>query len=145
MDNQIKILTCGSVDDGKSTLIGNLLFENRKIYDDQIESLRKESKDNILDYALLLDGLDEEREQGITIDIAYKYFYTEKRKYIILDCPGHSEYTKNMAVGASQADIAILLIDATKGLLEQTKRHLYICSMMGIRKIIIVNLILAAM
>lgn len=140
MNQQLKIMTCGSVDDGKSTLIGHMLYDSKLLYTDQIKTLELDSKiknNGIIDYSLLLDGLDEEREQGITIDVAYRYFNTQKRSFIILDSPGHEEYTRNMAVGASQADLAILLIDATKGVLLQTKRHLRICLMMGIKDYVI--------
>lgn len=141
MREQLKILTCGSVDDGKSTLIGHLLYDSKLLYTDQEKTLELDSKiksNGNIDYSLLLDGLDEEREQGITIDIAYRYFNTEKRSFIVLDAPGHEEYTRNMAVGASQADLAILLIDATKGITIQTKRHLKICMMMGITDYVVV-------
>ena len=140
MNDQLKIMTCGSVDDGKSTLIGHMLYDSKLLYTDQIKTLELDSKiknNGVIDYSLLLDGLDEEREQGITIDVAYRYFNTQKRSFIILDSPGHEEYTRNMAVGASQADIAILLIDATKGVLLQTKRHLKICLMMGIKDYVV--------
>lgn len=133
----LKFITCGSVDDGKSTLIGNILYNSKLLYTDQIESLKTESLngscDGELDYSLLLDGLLAEREQGITIDVAYRYFSTKKRSFIVADLPGHEEYTRNMAVGASFADLAIILIDASKGVLIQTKRHARICTLMGIR------------
>lgn len=141
MKEQLKILTCGSVDDGKSTLIGHLLYDSKLLYADQEKVLELDSKvtnGGIIDYSLLLDGLDEEREQKITIDVAYRYFTTSKRSFIVLDTPGHEEYTRNMAVGASQADLAILLVDATKGILKQTRRHLKICMMMGIKDYIVV-------
>ena len=141
MQEQLKILTCGSVDDGKSTLIGHLLYDSKLLYTDQEKTLKLDSKINnngVIDYSLLLDGLDEEREQKITIDIAYRYFNTKKRSFIILDAPGHEQYTKNMAVGASQADMALLLLDVTKGILIQTKRHLKICMMMGIKDYVVV-------
>lgn len=141
MKEQLKILTCGSVDDGKSTLIGHLLYDSKLLYTDQEKTLELDSKiknDGNIDYSLLLDGLDEEREQGITIDVSYRYFNTNKRSFIVLDTPGHEEYTRNMAVGASQADLAILLVDVTKGILIQTKRHLKICMMMGIKDYIVV-------
>lgn len=140
MRSQIKILTCGNVDDGKSTLIGHMLYSSKLIYTDQEKTLELESKiknHDGIDYSLLLDGLDEEREQGITIDVAYKYFNTDKKNYIVLDSPGHEEYTRNMAVGASQADLAIILIDSTKGIVEQTKRHINICLLMGIKHFIV--------
>jgi len=144
--DMLRFITCGSVDDGKSTLIGRLLFENNLLYDDQIVALENVSKgrgvkDNSgkeIDYSLLLDGLQAEIEQGITIDVAYRYFSTSKRSYIAADTPGHEQYTRNMATGASTADLAILLLDATKGLLKQTKRHLYITSLMGINNFIVV-------
>lgn len=141
MIDQLKILTCGSVDDGKSTLIGHLLYDSKLLYIDQEKTLELDSKikdGKKIDYALLLDGLDEEREQGITIDVSYRYFNTKKRNFIVLDCPGHEEYTRNMAVGASKADLAILLIDVTKGVQIQTKRHFKICMMMGIKDYIVV-------
>lgn len=136
----LKFITCGSVDDGKSTLIGHMLYDAKLIYTDQQNSLKLQSKVGI-DYSLLLDGLSAEREQGITIDVAYRYFSTNKRNFIVADTPGHEEYTRNMSVGASFADIAIILIDAInvskKGILTQTKRHIRICSMMGIKHFII--------
>ena len=138
----IKFINCGSVYDGKSTLIGRILFESQLILDDQLKALKNDSMkvgtqgDN-LDLALLVDGLSSEREQGITIDVAYKYFNTKKRKFIVLDTPGHEQYTRNMVTGASNADLAVILIDASKGVLTQTKRHSYICSMMGIKNIIV--------
>ena len=138
----LRILTAGSVDDGKSTLIGRLIFDSKSIYEDHLSALIKDSKrtghagDNI-DYALLLDGLRAEREQGITIDVAYRYFSTEKRKFIIADCPGHEQYTRNMATGASTANLAIILVDATKGLLTQTRRHTFIVSLLGIKHVVL--------
>ena len=133
----LKFITCGSVDDGKSTLIGNILYNSKLLYKDQVEALKTESLngscDGELDYSLLLDGLLAEREQGITIDVAYRYFSTRKRSFIVADTPGHEEYTRNMAVGASYADLAIILIDASKGVLVQTRRHARICALMGIR------------
>ena len=141
MKEQLKILTCGSVDDGKSTLIGHLLYDSKLLYADQKKVLELDSKvtsNGSIDYSLLLDGLDEEREQKITIDVAYRYFNTSRRSFVVLDTPGHEEYTRNMAVGASQADLAILLVDATKGVMKQTKRHLKICMMMGIKDYIVV-------
>ena len=137
MESILKIMTCGSVDDGKSTLIGHLLYDAKMLFVDQEKALELESnairEDGVLDYSLLLDGLSFEREQGITIDVAYRYFATEKRSFVVADTPGHEEYTRNMAVAASQSDVAVLLIDASKGVLTQTRRHLRICSMMGIR------------
>lgn len=138
----LRIITCGSVDDGKSTLIGRLLYESHMLYEDQLESLVEDSKKigtqgDGIDFALLVDGLAAEREQGITIDVAYRYFSTEKRKYIIADTPGHEEYTRNMATGASTADVAIILVDATQGVLTQTKRHSIIVSLVGVKKVIL--------
>ena len=137
MRGQLKFITCGSVDDGKSTLIGHLLYDAKLIYADQKRALELESKTGSrggkLDYSLLLDGLTEEREQGITIDVAYRYFKTDSRSFIVADCPGHEEYTRNMAVGASFAELAVILLDATKGVLVQTRRHARICALMGIR------------
>ena len=138
----LRFITCGSVDDGKSTLIGRMLFESQLIFDDQIISLKNDSKKSgtqgdDIDFALLVDGLAAEREQGITIDVAYRYFATEKRKFIVADTPGHEQYTRNMITGASTADAAIILVDARNGLMTQTKRHSYICSLMGIKNIIL--------
>lgn len=137
MSSVLKIMTCGSVDDGKSTLIGHLLYEAGMLFADQEKALELDSMATSdageLDYSLLLDGLSFEREQGITIDVAYRYFATDKRSFIVADSPGHEEYTRNMAVAASSSDLAIILTDATKGVLTQTGRHLRICSMMGIR------------
>nr|ELW5170094.1 sulfate adenylyltransferase subunit CysN [Campylobacter coli] len=137
-----RFITCGSVDDGKSTLIGRMLYDSKMLFEDQILSLEKDSKKlgnagEKLDFALLVDGLASEREQGITIDVAYRFFISEKRKFIIADTPGHEQYTRNMATGASTADIAIILIDARKGVLTQTKRHSYIVSLLGIKQFII--------
>ncbi|EOG9220748.1 sulfate adenylyltransferase subunit CysN [Campylobacter coli] len=137
-----RFITCGSVDDGKSTLIGRMLYDAKMLFEDQILSLEKDSKKlgnagEKLDFALLVDGLASEREQGITIDVAYRFFTSEKRKFIIADTPGHEQYTRNMATGASTADIAIILIDARKGVLTQTKRHSYIVSLLGIKQFII--------
>lgn len=137
-----RFITCGSVDDGKSTLIGRMLYDSKMLFEDQILSLEKDSKKlgnagEKLDFALLVDGLASEREQGITIDVAYRFFTSEKRKFIIADTPGHEQYTRNMATGASTADIAIILIDARKGVLTQTKRHSYIASLLGIKQFII--------
>lgn len=137
MADLLKFITCGSVDDGKSTLIGHMLYDAKLIFADQEESLLLDSKvgsrGGEIDYSLLLDGLMAEREQGITIDVAYRYFTTEKRSFIVADTPGHEEYTRNMAVGASFADLAVILVDASKGVLPQTRRHTRICSLMGIR------------
>ena len=139
---QLKILTCGSVDDGKSTLIGRLLFDSKNIYSDQLNQTKIESEKygtqgKKIDLALLIDGLQAEREQGITIDVAYRYFETEKCKFIIADTPGHEEYTRNMVTGASNSDVGIILVDATKGIFEQTKRHTFILSLLGIENIIV--------
>lgn len=137
MKDLLKFITCGSVDDGKSTLIGHMLYDAKLLFADQERALeldsRVGSRGGAIDYSLLLDGLMAEREQGITIDVAYRYFTTEKRSFIVADTPGHEEYTRNMAVGASFADLAVILVDATKGVLLQTKRHARICSLMGIR------------
>lgn len=138
----LRFITCGSVDDGKSTLIGRLLYDSKMIFEDQLSAIEKDSKKvgttgNKLDLALLVDGLQSEREQGITIDVAYRYFSTDKRKFIIADTPGHEQYTRNMATGASTADLAIILIDARQGVLTQTKRHSYIASLLGIKNIIV--------
>lgn len=140
MKSLLKFITCGSVDDGKSTLIGHMLYDAKLIFADQEKALELDSKigsrEGKIDYSLLLDGLMAEREQGITIDVAYRYFTTEKRSFIVADTPGHEEYTRNMAVGASFADAAVILIDATQGMLIQTRRHIRICSLMGIRHFI---------
>lgn len=140
MKKLLKFITCGSVDDGKSTLIGHILYDAKLLYTDQEEALELDSKvgsrDGKIDYSLLLDGLMAEREQGITIDVAYRYFNTEKRSFIVADTPGHEEYTRNMAVGASFADLAIILVDAKQGVLVQTRRHSRICALMGIRHFI---------
>ncbi|WP_105669178.1 sulfate adenylyltransferase subunit CysN [Cronobacter dublinensis] len=138
----LRFLTCGSVDDGKSTLIGRLLHDTRQIYEDQLSSLHNDSKRHgtqgeKLDLALLVDGLQAEREQGITIDVAYRYFSTEKRKFIIADTPGHEQYTRNMATGASTCDLAILLMDARKGVLDQTRRHSFISTLLGIKHLVV--------
>ena len=137
MKNLLKFITCGSVDDGKSTLIGHILYATKKPYTDQEQALELDSKvgsrGGEIDYSLLLDGLMAEREQGITIDVAYRYFTTDNRSFIVADTPGHEEYTRNMAVGASFADLAIILVDASQGVLVQTRRHARICALMGIR------------
>ncbi len=137
MKGLLKFITCGSVDDGKSTLIGHILYDSKLLYADQEKSLELDSKvgsrEGQIDYSLLLDGLMAEREQGITIDVAYRYFTTDRRSFIVADTPGHEEYTRNMAVGASFADLAVILIDASQGVLIQTKRHARICALMGIR------------
>ena len=139
---RLRFITCGSVDDGKSTLIGRLLYESRNLFDDQLSALERDSlrhgtQGESIDYALLLDGLDAEREQGITIDVAYRYFSTDLRSFIVADCPGHEQYTRNMATGASTADLAIVLVDARKGLLTQTRRHSYIAALFGIRQVVL--------
>ena len=138
----LRVFTCGSVDDGKSTLIGRLLYDSKLIYEDQMASIERDSKASGTqgekpDLALLVDGLAAEREQGITIDVAYRFFSTDKRKFIIADTPGHVQYTRNMATGASTADVAILLIDARYGVMEQTRRHAYIASLLGIPKVVV--------
>ncbi|MEM8799116.1 MAG: sulfate adenylyltransferase subunit CysN [Pseudomonadota bacterium] len=138
----LRFITCGSVDDGKSTLIGRLLYDSKMIFEDQLADLHKESAKSgnagdDIDYSLLLDGLEAEREQGITIDVAYRFFATEKRRFIVADTPGHEQYTRNMATGASTAHLAIILVDARKGILTQTRRHSLICSLVGIRNIVV--------
>ena len=138
----LRFITCGSVDDGKSTLIGRLLHDSKMIFDDQMSALAKDSKrhgttGDDIDFALLVDGLEAEREQGITIDVAYRFFTTPKRSFMVADTPGHEQYTRNMATGASNAQLAIILVDARKGLLVQTKRHSFICSLLGIRHVVL--------
>jgi bifunctional enzyme CysN/CysC len=138
----LRFITCGSVDDGKSTLIGRLLYDSKMIFEDQLASLEADSKrvgtqGGEIDFALLVDGLAAEREQGITIDVAYRFFATEKRKFIVADCPGHEQYTRNMVTGASTADLAVILIDARKGVLVQTRRHSYLAKLLGIRNIVL--------
>lgn len=138
----LRLLTAGSVDDGKSTLIGRLMFDSKMIYEDQLAALERDSKrighaGEDIDYALLLDGLKAEREQGITIDVAYRYFSTNKRKFIIADTPGHEQYTRNMVTGASTANLAIILIDATKGVITQTRRHTFLVSLLGIKHVVL--------
>ena len=140
--DMLRFLTCGSVDDGKSTLIGRMLYDSKQIFDDQLSAIESESKQygttgDKLDMALLVDGLQSEREQGITIDVAYRFFATEKRKFIIADTPGHEQYTRNMVTGASTADVAIILIDARKGILTQTRRHSFIVNLLGIEHVIV--------
>jgi bifunctional enzyme CysN/CysC len=141
MKDLLKFITCGSVDDGKSTLIGHLLYDSKLLYADQVQALELDSRvgsnDGGIDYSLLLDGLMAEREQGITIDVAYRYFTTRERSFIVADCPGHEQYTRNMAVGASFADLAVILVDASRGVLIQTKRHARICAFMGIRTMVL--------
>tara|TARA_Y100000588_G_scaffold65221_1_gene65093 strand:+ start:8467 stop:9879 length:1413 start_codon:yes stop_codon:yes gene_type:complete len=138
----LRFLTCGNVDDGKSTLIGRLLFDSKLIYEDQMAAIEKDSQkfnttDESFDLALLVDGLQSEREQGITIDVAYRYFSTDKRKFIIADTPGHEQYTRNMVTGASTCDLAIVMVDARYGIQTQTRRHSYICSLLGIKHVIV--------
>jgi bifunctional enzyme CysN/CysC len=138
----LRFITCGSVDDGKSTLIGRLLYDSKMIFEDQLAALETDSRKvgtqgQEIDFALLVDGLAAEREQGITIDVAYRFFNTEKRKFIVADCPGHEQYTRNMVTGASTADLAVILIDARRGVLVQTRRHSYICKLIGIRNIVL--------
>ena len=138
----LRFLTCGSVDDGKSTLIGNLLFNSKKLCQDQIATLEKDSKKHgtqgdKVDYALLMDGLASEREQGITIDVAYRFFETPERKFIVADTPGHEQYTRNMVTGASTADLAIILVDASKGLLTQSRRHAFLVSLLQIPHVVL--------
>ena len=133
----LRFITCGSVDDGKSTLIGRLLYESKLIFDDQLAALDADSRkfgtqNSAFDFALLVDGLAAEREQGITIDVAYRYFTTDRRKFIVADTPGHEQYTRNMATGASTAALAIIMIDARKGVLAQTRRHAFILSLIHI-------------
>jgi bifunctional enzyme CysN/CysC len=138
----LRFITCGSVDDGKSTLIGRLLYESKQIFDDQLEALESDSKRHgtqgeRIDFALLVDGLSAEREQGITIDVAYRFFTSAKRKFIVADTPGHEQYTRNMVTGASTADLAIILVDARKGVLTQTRRHSYLAKLVGIRRFVL--------
>lgn len=138
----LRLLTAGSVDDGKSTLIGRLLFDSKKLYEDQLDALERDSKrmgnaGDHIDYALLLDGLKAEREQGITIDVAYRYFSTNNRKFIIADTPGHEQYTRNMITGGSTANLAIILVDARTGVITQTRRHSYLVSLLGIKHVVL--------
>ena len=139
----LRLLTAGSVDDGKSTLIGRLLFDSKKLYEDQLSALERDSKRvgnagaGQIDYALLCDGLKAEREQGITIDVAYRYFSTNKRKFIIADTPGHEQYTRNMITGGSTANLAIILVDARIGVITQTRRHTFLCSLLGIKHLVL--------
>ncbi|MFW2348942.1 sulfate adenylyltransferase subunit CysN [Qipengyuania sp.] len=140
--SMLRFITCGSVDDGKSTLIGRLLYDSKMIFEDQLAALENDSKKvgtqgQEIDFALLVDGLAAEREQGITIDVAYRFFATEKRKFIVADCPGHEQYTRNMVTGASTADCAVILIDARKGVLVQTKRHSFLCHQLGIKNLVL--------
>src|SRR6195256_1707117 len=138
----LRFITCGSVDDGKSTLIGRLLYDSKLIFEDQLAALEADSKrigtqGQEIDFALLVDGLAAEREQGITIDVAYRFFATAKRKFIVADTPGHEQYTRNMVTGASTADLAVILIDARKGVLVQTRRHSFLVSLIGIKKVVL--------
>src|SRR5574341_2248695 len=139
---RLRFITCGSVDDGKSTLIGRLLYDSKMLFEDHLVALEADSRrvgtqGENLDFALLVDGLAAEREQGITIDVAYRFFTTEKRKFIVADTPGHEQYTRNMATGASTCDLAVILIDARKGVLTQTRRHSYIVSLLGIGRVVL--------
>jgi bifunctional enzyme CysN/CysC len=139
----LRFITCGSVDDGKSSLLGRLLYDAGMLPDDQLAALARDSRrqhadaGDVLDFSLLTDGLDAERQQGITIDVAYRYFHTARRSFIVADCPGHEQYTRNMATGASNAELAVVLVDARKGVLTQTRRHTYICNLLGIRQIVL--------
>ena len=138
----LRFITCGSVDDGKSTVIGRLLYESKMLFEDQLAAIENDSKKwgtqgGDIDFALLVDGLAAEREQGITIDVAYRFFSTDRRKFIVADTPGHEQYTRNMITGASTADVAVILIDARKGVLTQTRRHSYLVSLIGIRKVVL--------
>src|ERR1022692_2621127 len=138
----LRFITCGSVDDGKSTLIGRLLYDSKLIFEDHLAALEADSKKvgtqgGELDFALLVDGLTAEREQGITIDVAYRFFSTERRKFIVADTPGHEQYTRNMVSGASTADLAVILVDARKGVLTQTRRHSFLAHLMGIRHLVL--------
>ena len=138
----LRFITCGSVDDGKSTLIGRLLYDSKMIFEDQLAALEADSarvgtQGKDIDFALLVDGLAAEREQGITIDVAYRFFSTEKRKFIVADTPGHEQYTRNMVTGASTADLAVILIDARKGVLVQTRRHSYLAHLIGIKHLVL--------
>src|SRR6056297_3594307 len=141
MKSLLKFLTCGSVDDGKSTLIGHMLYDAKLIFADQEKTLELDSKvgsrEGDIDYSLLLDGLMAEREQGITIDVAYRYFTTERRTFIVADTPGHEQYTRNMVTGASTAELAVILVDARKGLLTQTRRHTTLASLLGIGHVVL--------
>ena len=142
MSDLLRFITCGSVDDGKSTLIGRLLYESRQVLDDQLAALEADSKKwgtqgEAIDFALLVDGLSAEREQGITIDVAFRFFSTPRRKFIVADTPGHEQYTRNMVTGASTAELALILVDARKGVLTQTRRHSYLVSLMGIRRVVL--------
>ena len=138
----LRFVTCGSVDDGKSTLVGRLLYDSKTLLDDQLAALASESKiagttGGDLDFALLVDGLQAEREQGITIDVAYRFFATQRRRFVVADTPGHAQYTRNMATGASAADLAVVLIDARKGVITQTRRHSHILALLGVRHVVL--------
>src|SRR5579871_5219575 len=138
----LRFITCGSVDDGKSTLIGRLLHDSKLIFEDQLTALAKDSARHgttgeDLDFALLVDGLEAEREQGITIDVAYRFFSTSRRRFVVADTPGHVQYTRNMATGASSADLAVVLIDARKGVITQTRRHSHILGLLGVRHVVL--------
>ena len=138
----LRFITCGSVDDGKSTLIGRFLYESKLVFEDHLAALEADSKKvgtqgNDLDFALLVDGLAAEREQGITIDVAYRFFSTERRKFVVADTPGHEQYTRNMVTGASTAELAVILVDARKGILTQTRRHSFLVSLLGIRHVVL--------
>src|SRR5213076_899238 len=138
MSGLLRICTAGSVDDGKSTLIGRLLYDSRSVYEDQVHSVEKASRNRVagpIDFSLFTDGLKAEREQGITLDVAYRYFETPRRKFILADTPGHAQYTRNMATGASTADAGIILVDARLGVLPQTRRHATIAALLGIRRL----------
>ena len=133
----LRLITCGSVDDGKSTLLGRLLYDSKMLFEDQLAALEADSRKSgtqgeNLDFALLVDGLSAEREQGITIDVAYRFFATDQRKYIVADAPGHEQYTRNLVTGASTAELALVLVDAAKGVLTQTRRHSYLCRLLGV-------------
>src|SRR6201995_5815983 len=138
----LRFITCGSVDDGKSTVIGRLLYESKMLFEDQLAAIENDSKKwgtqgGEIDFALLVDGLAAEREQGITIDVAYRFFSTDRRKFIVADTPGHEQYTRNMVTGASTADLAVILIDARTGVLTQTRRHSFLVSLIGIKEIVL--------
>src|SRR6202521_1636152 len=138
----LRFVTCGGVDDGKSTLVGRLLYDSKMLLDDQLTALASESRiagttGGDLDFALLVDGLQAEREQGITIDVAYRFFATQRRRFVVADTPGHVQYTRNMATGASHSDLAVLLVDVRAGILTQTRRHAYIVSLLGIRHVVV--------
>ena len=139
----LRFITCGSVDDGKSTLIGRLLYDSQLVFEDHLAALQADSKKvgtqgGELDFALLVDGLAAEREQGITIDVAYRFFSTERRKFIVADTPGHEQYTRNMVTGASTAELALILVDARAGVVTQTRRHTFLVSLLGIRHVVLV-------